>query len=145
MKLNPAFGFAAAALLLAGAGGGALAHPHPEGEGDGKQVKRFVIIHDGKGGEHQALADGIRKLEMHGRGRLADCDGGEKIVDEQSDGDDRKTKVIICRKGAPTAADADRLEEALARISDNDHLSDEQKSRIETALRSAIERARSAR
>lgn len=145
MKLDPALGFAAAALLLAGAGGAALAHPHPEGEGDGKQVKRFVIIHDGKVGGGHASGDRVRRFEMHGPGRLADCDGGEKIVDEQSGGDDRKTKVIICRKGAPTAADAERLEEALARINDNDHLSDEQKSRIETALRSAIERARSAR
>jgi hypothetical protein len=142
MKLNPAFGFAAATLLLAGAGGAALAHPHPDGEGE--QVKRFVIIHDGKGGDHQA-GDRVRKFEMHGIGRLADCDGGEKIVDEQAGDDDRKTKVIICRKGAPTAAEAERLEEALARINDNDHLSDEQKARIETALRSAIDRARNAR
>ena len=82
---------------------------------------------------------------MHGIGRLADCDGGEKIVDEQAGDDDKKTKVIICRKGARTAAEAERLEEALARINDNDHLSDEQKARIETALRSAIDRARSAR
>lgn len=145
MKLNPALGLAAAGLLLAGAAGAALAHPHPEGEGDGKQVKRFVIINDGKGGEHHASGDRIRKFEMHGIGRLADCDGGEKIVDEQAGDDDRKTKVIICRKGAATAADAERLEEALARINDNDHLSDEQKARIETALRSAIDRARSAR
>lgn len=143
MILDPRLGFAAAALLLAGAGGAALAHPHPEG--DGKTAKRFVIIHDGKGGEHHASGDRVRHFEMHGIGRLADCDGGEKIVDEQADDDDRKTKVIICRKGGPTAADAERLEEALARINDNDHLSDEQKARIETALRSAMDRARSAR
>ena len=144
MKLNSALGFAAATLLLAGAAGAALAHPHPDGEGDGKQVKKFVIIHDGKGGEHHA-GERVRKFEMHGIGRLADCDGGEKIVDEQSGDDDKKTKVIICRKGAPTAADAERLEEALARINDNDHLSDEQKARITTALKSAIDRARAAR
>lgn len=145
MKLNAALGFAAATILLAGAGGAALAHPHPDGEGDGKQVKRFVIIHDGKGGDHHASGDRIRKFEMHGIGRLADCEGGEKLVDEQAGDDDKKTKVVICRKGAPTAADAVRLEEALARINDNDHLSAEQKARIETALRSAMDRARSAR
>jgi hypothetical protein len=144
MKLNPGLGLAAAALLLAGAGGAALAHPHPDGEGEGKTVKRVVVIRDGKGGEDHS-GDRVRKFEMHGIGRLADCDGGEKIVDEQAGDDDRKTKVIICRKGAPTAAEAERLEEALARINDNDHLSDEQKARIETALRSAIDRARSAR
>ena len=82
---------------------------------------------------------------MHGAGRLADCDGGEKIVEESAGEGDKKTKVIICRKGAPTAATAKRLEEALARIRANGHLSDEQKARIETALRSAIDRARSTR
>ena len=143
MNLKPRLGLAAATLFLAGAAGAALAHPHPDG--DGKEVKRFVIIHDGKGGEHQGSGDRVRKFEMHGIGRLADCEGGEKIVDEQAGTDDKKTKVIICRKGAPTAAEAERLEEALARINDNDHLSDEQKARIETALRSAIDRARSAR
>jgi hypothetical protein len=141
MKLKPSLGLAAATLLVAGSAGAALAHPHADG--DGKEVKRIVVIHDGKGGEHHA-GNRVRKFEMHGIGRLADCDGGEKIVDDQA-GDDRKTKVIICRKGAPTAADAERLEETLARINDIDHLSDEQKARIETALRSAIDRARSAR
>jgi hypothetical protein len=145
MKLDPALGFAAAALLLAGAGGAALAHPHPDGEADGKEVKRFVIIHDGKGEGRHASGDRVRRFEMHGLGRLADCEGGEKIVDEQDGDGDKKTKVIICRKGAATAADADRLEQALARINGDGHLSDEQKSRIETALRSAIERARTAR
>ena len=143
MNLHPRIGLAAAALLLAGTGGAALAHPHADG--DGKTVERIVIIHDGKGGDEHASGDRIRKFEMLGAGGLANCDGGEKIVDEQSDEGGKKTKVIICRKGAPTAADAERLEDALARITDNDHLSDEQKARIETALRSAIDRARSAR
>jgi hypothetical protein len=135
---------AAAALLLAGAGGAALAHPHPDGDGD--KVKRFVIIQDGKEGEHHASGDRVRLFDRQALGRLADCDGGEKIVDDSAGDDDGKTtKVIICRKGAPTGADAERLEDALARITDNDHLSDEQKARIETALRSAIDRARSAR
>ena len=142
MKLNP-LGLAAAALLLAGAGGAALAHPHPDGEGD--KVKRFVIIQDGKDGESHASGDRVRLFDKNAMGRLADCDGGEKIVDEASDRDGRKTKVIICRKGAPTAADAEHLEDALARINDNNHLSDEQKARMESALRSAIDRARSAR
>lgn len=145
MILDPRLGLAAAALLLAGAGGAALAHPHPDGESDGKTVKRVVVIHDGKDGDNHAGGDRIRRFEMHGVGRLADCEGVEKIVDESAGDGDRKTKVIICRKGAPTAADADRLEDALARIGDSDHLSDEQKARIETALRSAIDRARSAR
>lgn len=166
MKLDPRLGLAAAALLLAGAGGAVLAHPHPDG--DGAKVKKFVIINDGgehhakgkgerirhveilrdgKSGEHHAGGPGgrVHRFEMHGAGGLADCDGGEKIVDEQSGEGGKKTKVVICRKGAPTAADAKHLEDTLARIKDNDHLSDEQKARIETALRSAIDRARSAR
>ena len=145
MKPNPILGLAAASLLLAGAGGAALAHPHAEG--DGEKVKRFVIIHEGKSGEQHSVRPGdrFRALAIHGKGGLVDCNGGEKIVDEVTGDDGEKTKVIICSKGAPSGADAERLEEALARITQNDHLSDEQKARIETALRSAIDRARGAR
>jgi hypothetical protein len=143
MSLNPSLGIAAAAFLIAGGAGAALAHPHPEG--DGKTVERIVIVRDGKGGDEHASGDRIRKFEMIGPGGLANCDRGEKLVDEQADEGGQKTKVIICRKGAPTAADAERLEQSLARIKDNEHLSDEQKARIETALRSAIDRARGAR
>lgn len=157
---------AVAALLLAGAGGVALAHPHAEGE-DGKRVERIIVIGDGPRGEHHGKAgehevrrveihrlDGdhrggpggpeVRRFEIHG-GALADCDGGEKIVDDSAGDGDRKTKVIICTKGRPTAASAERLEQALARINDNDELSAEQKARIATALASAIDRARAAR
>src|SRR5687768_610460 len=164
MKQTRKLGLAAAALLLAGAGGAALAHPHPDGESDGKKVERFVIIHDGKGGErkgkservrrfeiirdgkgeHHARGPRVRRFEMHGAGRLIDCDGGEKIEESAGEGDE-KTRVIICRKGAPTAATAKHLEDALARIRANGHLSDEQKARIDSALRSAIDRARSTR
>ncbi len=167
MNLNPTLGFAAA-LLIAGAGGAALAHPHPDGEGDGKKVKRFVIIEDGKGGGHHAKGEKgervrrveiirhgehhagghgpeVRRFEMRGHGGLADCAGGEKIVDESAEDGGKKTKVVVCTKGRPTAATAERIEKALARIRSNDELSDEQKARIETALRSAMERARSAR
>jgi hypothetical protein len=160
MILSPTLGFAAAALLLAGAGGAALAHPHPEGDGDGKAVKRFVIIEDGKGGDH-ARDERVRRFEIirdgephagadlqrfHIRdGALVDCDSGDRIVDESADDGEKKTKVVICTKGQPSADSAERIEKALARIRDNDELSDEQKARIETALRSAMERARSAR
>ncbi|MEA3066122.1 MAG: hypothetical protein QOJ27_2583 [Sphingomonadales bacterium] len=135
---------AAASLLIAGAAGAAFAHPHPDG--DGKTVERVVIIRDGGGGEHRADADGprVHRFEMVG-GDLAGCDGGEKVVDDSSGDGGKKTKVIICTKGQPSAATAQHLEEALARINSNDDLSDEQKARITTALRSAIDRARGAR
>ncbi len=158
---------AAAGLLLAGAAGAALAHPHADGDGDGKKVERIVVIRDGAGhhakgkgkgervrrveiirdGEHHAGAHGprVRRFEMRGHAPLVDCLDGEKIVDESADEGGKKTKVILCSKGKPTAATAERLEEALARIRTNVELSDEQKARITTALQSAIDRARSAR
>ncbi|HET9639944.1 MAG TPA: hypothetical protein VFP12_12135 [Allosphingosinicella sp.] len=165
MRLDPRLGLAAAALLLAGAGGAALAHPHPDGDGGEKTVKRFVIIEDGKGDEHHAKGDHVRRVEiirdgehhaaghgprvrrfeMRGHGAPVDCDGGDRVVEENGEEDGKKTKVVICTKGRPTAATAERIEKALARIRANDELSDEQKARIETALRSAMERARSAR
>ena len=135
---------AAAAVLLAGAAGAAFAHPHPDGDGDGNKVERVVIIRDGARGEHGASDREVRRFEIHGA-NLAGCEGGEKIVDESAGDGDKQTKVIVCTKGVPTAATAERLEEALARITANDDLSDAQKARIETALRSAIDRARSAR
>jgi hypothetical protein len=162
MNLNPGIGLAAAALLLAGASGAAFAHPHPDGDGDGKRVKRIVIVEDGGSGEHakgehvrrfKIVREGghhpggpqVRRFEMDGHGALALCDGGDKIVDESGGEGDRKTKVVICTKGRPTAATAERIEKALARIRADAELNDEQKARIETALRSAIERARGAR
>ncbi len=165
MNRDPRLGLAAAALLLAGAGGNALADPHPHPDGDGKEVKRFVIIEDGKGGGHhgkgkevrrvEIIRDGehhdgghgprVRRIEMRGYGALADCAGGEKVVDDSADEGGKKTKVVICTKGRPTAATAERIEKALARIRSSDELSDEQKARIETALRSAMDRARSTR
>lgn len=144
MKLNRDLGIAAVFLLLAGAGGAAFAHPHADGDG-GRKVERVVIIQNGEGGEHKGKGERVRRFEMHGADGVADCDGGEKIVDESSGDGDQKTKIVICRKGAPTAATAKHLEDALARIRTDDHLSDEQKAKIETALRSAIDRARSTR
>ena len=135
---------AVAAVLLAGAAGAAFAHPHPEGEGDGKKVERVIVIRDGAKGGHHSGDGRVRRFKMHG-GDLAGCEGGEKIVDESGGDGDKKTKVIVCTRGAPTAATAKHLEDALARINANDQLSDEQKAKIATALRSAIDRARSAR
>lgn len=164
MNFDPRLGLAAAVLLLAGAGGAALAHPHPDGDEAGKKVERIVIVEDGKGdrdhvkgdrvrrveivrhGDHPG-GDGshVRRFEMRGHGAVADCDGGEKIVDDSADEGGKKTKIVICTKGGSTAASAERMEKALARIRSSEDLSAEQKTRIETALRSAIDRARSAR
>ncbi|HEX8261523.1 MAG TPA: hypothetical protein VF547_01465 [Allosphingosinicella sp.] len=110
----------------------------------GKHVRRFEII-DAHGGAHgKPGGPHVRHFEMLGD-TLARCESGEKVVDETAGDGDSKTKTVICLKGQPTAATAERLEEALARINSNDELSAEQKARITTALRSAIDRARSAR
>lgn len=139
------FAAAAATLLIGGIGGAALAHPHPEGDGDGKKVKRVVVIRDGGDKHAKGERHRMRRFEIIGS-EVRGCEGAEKIVDESSGEGDEKTKIILCRKGGGTTADTARhLEEALARISTNDELSAEQKARIETALRSALERARSAR
>jgi hypothetical protein len=147
MKLNLKLAAAASALILAAVGGSALAHPHPEGEDGERKVKKFVIIQGGPGADRKVEGRGLR-IRHFDVGDLELCEGGEKIVDESAGDGKDKTKVIICRKGkggADGASAAKRLEEALARINENDHLSDEQKARIETALRSAIDRARRAR
>jgi hypothetical protein len=164
MKPDSRIAFAAAALLLAGTGGAALAHPHPDGEGEkvksivivedgrdgkrhaeGERVRRFEIIRDG---EHHASGHGprVRRFEALGHGALVDCDGGDKVVEESAGEDGKKTKVVICTRGdGPTAATAERIERALERIRGHEELSDEQKARIESALRSAMDRARTAR
>src|SRR4051812_38388660 len=127
-----ALGLAAASLLLAGAAGAAFAHP--EAGHDGKTVERVFIVHsDGKGDHAAAGGDRrIERFEVHRMG-AGDCEGGDKIVDESATDGDKKTKVVICTMGRPSAATAEHLETALARINANDDLSNEQKARIESA------------
>lgn len=138
---------AAAALIAGGAlvAAGAFAHPHPEGEADGK-TKKVVIIErvggDGKG--HPKGEARMHGFKIHG-GDLANCEGGEKLVDESAGDDKQKTKIIICNKGEANPAErAKRLEQALSRIESNEHLSAEHKAKIAASLRAAIDRARSA-
>lgn len=149
MSLDPRFGLAAAALLLAGTAGAALAHPHPDGDTE-RKVERIVVLPGGEDGDK--AGDAVRRIRIvrvgdhpAGHGAVVECDGGEKIVDEDAGEDGRKSKIVLCAKsGAPTAMTAERLEQALARIQADDALSDAQKARIETALRSAMERTRTA-
>ena len=121
--------------------------------GEGEGARRVVRIErDGKGeahalhirhagpGEHR-----VRTIMLDGKG-LADCDGGEKLVDESAGDDKEKTKVVICRKGdGDPAASAERLEKVLARINSSEHLSAEHKEKVAASLRAAIDRTRSAR
>lgn len=149
MILNPRFGLAAAAFLLAGT---ALAHPHADDDGE-RKVERVMIVHDGKEGDPDKAGDPVRRIKIvrhgedhaGGHGALVDCDGDEKIVEENQGEDGKKTRIVLCAKGGqPTAATAERIEKALERVRSDNALSDAQKARIETALRSALERARSA-
>ena len=118
-------------------------HIERDGAGDGKGERRVVRIErDGKG----EGADVVR-IERAGPGEqrlrtvvvdgkaLAECEGGEKLVDESAGDDRKKTKVIICGKGGDPAARAERLEQALARINSNEHISDEHKEKIAASLR----------
>ena len=130
-------------------------HIERDAAGDGEGERRVIRIErDGKGkgegahavrierggpGEHR-----LRTIMLDGK-RLADCEGGEKLVDESAGDDKEKTKVIICGEGGDPAARRQRLEQALARINANEHISTEHKEKIAASLRAAIERAESAR
>lgn len=106
--------------------------------GEGKHVRTIHIERDGKGGP------GAHAFVM-GDGHALDCADGDKLVDETAGDDKEKTKVVLCTKGATPAQRAERLEQALSKISSNSEISAEHKARITAALRAAIDRARAAR
>lgn len=138
-----AFGAAA----VAGLSGTALAHPDHEG-GDRKKVHKVVILDGKHGGKHDGKAghERVREFRMlRGEGRGFDCPAGEETrVDETTGGD--RTKILICGDDKASAAErAAKLEEALARIRGEDHLSAEHKAKVEAALSAAISRLREAR
>lgn len=139
---NWTLGAAGAALVTAAAVAFAVpgaAHPHPDSEGKGEKIERVIILSDvdGKAGPHKR----IRTFHIDRDG--LDCDGDKTEVDEGSDGDKDRTRVIICGKGGDPAAHAERLEKALSRIQSNEHLSGEHRERVVARLRETIERLRS--
>jgi hypothetical protein len=139
-----AFGMAA----LTGLAGTALAHPD-HGDGDKKKVHKVVILngkHDGKhAGKHDAKRghERVREFRMlRGEGRGFDCPEGEQTKIDETTGGDR-TKIVICGDDKLSAAErAAKLEETLARLRAEDHLSAEHKAKVEAALSAAISRLR---
>lgn len=76
------------------------------------------------------------------RAAIAECDGErfEASSAAPSDGDRKeRTKVVLCMKGTPDAAElADKLERAAGRIEQEEHLSGETKAEILAQLRARI-------
>ena len=131
---------AAAIVSAAGIGAAAIAHPHPDGED--KEIRKIVIF-EGKDGEK--LKDARKRVLHMGRAeRLAECKGEKTEIDETTGGTDKqRTRIVICGDGGgDRAARAEKLEKALARISENEELSAEHRERVTTALREAISRMR---
>lgn len=114
-----------------------------------QRVRRFHIDRDGHEGRKLRIErDGRSVRTFHidrdARGaHFAGCRGERSEVDESSDNGSERTRVIICgREGVSVAQRAEKLEQALARINANEHLSGESKARVSEALREALEQVR---
>jgi hypothetical protein len=142
---------AAAALVAIGGSGAALAKADKGGE----KVQKIIILRDGpapeggKGETHEFRI--VRRGPGGGEVRAFSFDGkeiacadGDKVVDHSEGDGKQKTKILICDKGGDPAMRAKHIEEAMARINSNEHLSAETKARITASLREALERTRSA-
>lgn len=128
---------AAASVALAGV---ALAHPHEGGEGKDKVQKVIVLSkRDGKAGGEPPRHFRMMRGE---RGEFTCPAGDSTRIDETTGGE--RTKVVICGDDKMSNADrAKKLEETLARIRSEDHLSAEHKGKVAAALEEAIARLRS--
>jgi hypothetical protein len=131
------------AAAVAGLAGAAAAHPDHEG-GEKKKVHKVVVLN----GKHDAKAahERIREFRMRrGEGHGFDCpEGAETKIDETTGGD--RTKIVICGDDKLSAAErAAKLEETLAKLRAEDHLSPEHKAKVEAALSAAISRLREGR
>jgi hypothetical protein len=127
---------AAASVALAGA---ALAHPHQGGERK-DEIHQVIILQksDGKDGGKPA-----REFRMlRGAGGEFTCPNGEATKIDETTGGDR-TKIVICGDDKLSRADgANKLEETLAKMRAQEHMSAEHKAKVETALQEAIARLR---
>ena len=132
---------AAAAFLAAGlvAGAPAAARDEPADGHHQTRVERVIVLSD-KGHQGGEARRRVRVLDVDG-----DRAGCDKTEVNDSDGR-QKTRIVICGDERSSAADrAARLEQALARIQQNDDLSAEHKARVTAALQDAIERLRNTR
>ena len=146
------FGRAAAAALVAASVGAlglaapGLAHPH-SGEGE-KKVEKVIIL----SGKHEAK-DGARlprqfhMLRERGKEGLVGCEGEKTEVNETTTGNgSEKTRIVFCHDDKLSAAErAEKLEQSLARIRSDEHLSGEHKAKVEAALSEAIAKLRASK
>jgi hypothetical protein len=144
MKNGNGLKLALASLLVAGSGA-AFAQDTETGK---VQQRKVIIVeehHDADGKDHA-------RMQHHGTAMaIADC-GADKTLfsdageEQAGEGKTKKTKILICSRGDASAEErAKRLERALARISADEDLSPETKTRITTALRDAIARVNTAK
>jgi hypothetical protein len=132
---------AAASLALAGV---ALAHPHEGGEGEGKdKVHKVIVLRGPIAKDSKDAAKRIREFRMmRGADGTFTCPNGDETKIDETTGGDR-TKILICGDDKLSGAErAKKLEDALARIRSQDHLSAEHKGKVEAALQEAISRLR---
>ena len=134
---------AAASVVLAGA---ALAHPHEGGEGKDKdkdKVHKVIVLRGPMAKGSKEASERIREFRMmRGENGAFTCPNGEETrIDETTGGD--RTKIVICSGDRLSGAErAKKLEETLARIRGEGHLSAEHKGKVEAALEDAIARLR---
>ena len=139
MKTSTSFALklaAAASVTLAGA---ALAHPEHGGEA---REKIQVILMKNSGDGKQVHAP-VREFRMlRGEGGSFTCPNGEETKIDESTGRER-TKILFCGDDKLSSADrANKLEETLAKLRSEDHLSAEHKGKVVAALEEAIARLR---
>jgi len=134
-------------LSLAGVAAlGLLAAPAPaqESQDQGKKSEQIIIVkregpQTGEGGEHAMHRFRIERMD----GSAAACTGQKDEVNEASADGRERTRIMICGDSQLSAADrAAKLEKVLSRIEARDDMSADQKARVTTALRGAIDRIR---
>lgn len=104
--------------------------------------EQIVIIN--RTGDNAGMADAAHRLRVLREGDLAShCTGQKDEVDEASGDGRERTRIMVCGDNQLSAADrAAKLEQVLGRIEARDDMSADQKARVTTALRGAIERMR---
>jgi hypothetical protein len=105
-----------------------------------KMIKRGP---DGKVEESSTISDGatLKMLEDCGVGKKFDSDTETK----DANGDVRRTRVVLCSRGAPDQkASLEGLEAARKRIAEDTELNAEQRAKVLAALDAEITRAKGA-
>jgi hypothetical protein len=149
LKRTAAAALVAASIGALGLAAPSLAHPHPGGEGVNK-VEKIIILSgkdtkDAKGGA--SLPRQFHMIRERGKDGLVGCKGEKTEVDETTTGKGSETtRVIFCHDDDLSDAErVTRLEQSLAKIRSNEHLSGEHKAKVEAALSEAIAKLRASK